>query len=115
MKTKHEPVTLEAIENLLDRKLEEKLEQKLEEKLEQKFEEKLKPIKDDIASIHNEITAIKDVTENRIYKELKETRKEMREGFEQIDEITAAVMVDVNDHSDRISRLEKHTGISDKN
>ena len=97
-------LTLENFEELLDRKLEEKLEQKLNEK----FDEKLKPI-------YNELALIKDVTENRIYKELKETRREMKAGFEHLDDVTNAIVLDFNDHEDRIKRLEKRTDVTNNN
>jgi len=85
------------------------------ENIEKLLDEKLTPIKEEITSIKGEITQIKDVTENRIYKELKETRQEMKEGFAHIDDVTNAIVLDYNDHEDRIKRLEKITSTTNNN
>ncbi len=95
MNKKIVPVTMEAIEELFDRKLEEKLEQKLEEKLEQKLEEKLQPIK--------------DVIENRVYKEMKEGFSQVNKRIDILENQLAAV---IEDHEPRIKRLEDIAGTS---
>lgn len=86
------PVTLDAIEELLDRK----------------FEEKLKPI-------HEEIADIKDVVEH----EFKRTNNRIDEGFsilngkiERLEEINVAVIQDHDGLEARTKRLEKHAGFN---
>lgn len=80
---------LQQIGSLLDEKLEQKLEEKLEEKLEQKLEEKLEPMREDIASLKDDVRDIKKTLDTTI---------------RFFDHTTS-------DHGRRIKRVEKHLAL----
>lgn len=67
-------------------------------------------VRTEVSGIKTDLAEVKDVTENRIYKELRQTRNEMKEGFSHMDDVVSAIVLDYNDHEDRIKRVEKHTG-----
>lgn len=83
---------LNAIENLLDNKLEQKLDEKLDEKLE--------PIKKDLADV-------KKIVNREFIK--------VHKRLDRLEDISLAVVEDLNDHETRIKRLEKHTKLNPSN
>lgn len=105
------PLTFENFEKLLDRKLEEKLEQKLEEKLDQKLDEKLKPIKDDIGGLKNDVALIKQVTE-KMNDRMNKGFNILNQKIERLEEINIAHIEDYDGHELRIKRLEKGAGVT---
>ncbi|MBI4130611.1 hypothetical protein HY468_04795 [Candidatus Roizmanbacteria bacterium] len=76
--------------------------------IEELFDKKLEPIKDDL-------TTIKQVVEQRVYKEMKKGFAHVNKRIDRLEEISLAIIYDSNDHESRIKKLEKRAGLPSNN